>query len=154
MSRVRGSECFHDGLVWGEQMVPHVLKHAFACKAQVTLIVPLWRSAPYWPLCCWDGISLGGFVENWYDLPLYDSLYITCKSGECTIPCTFLVNLHGELYFLRVDGVGTEIELWSAFLPGKHIEGCVQPSHVSTLIAQYRNSHFFVLKIFVQKMFT
>ena len=45
-------------------LVPHVLKHALACMAQGTLIVPLWRSAPYWPLLCPDGSNLGGFVED------------------------------------------------------------------------------------------
>ena len=29
-----------------------------------------------------DGSNLGGFVEDWYDLPLYDSLFLPGKSGE------------------------------------------------------------------------
>ena len=63
-------------------LVPRVLRHAVACKAQGTLIVPLWRSAPYWPLLCPDGSSLVEFVDDWYDLPVYDSLFLPGKSGK------------------------------------------------------------------------
>ena len=63
-------------------LVPRVLKHTLAYKAQGTLIVPLWHSAPYWPLLCPDSSNLGGFVEDWYDLPLYNSLFLPGKSGE------------------------------------------------------------------------
>ena len=63
-------------------LVPRVLKHALACKAKGTLIVPLWKSAAYWPLLCPDGNNLVEFVEDWYDLPLCDSLFLPGKSGE------------------------------------------------------------------------
>jgi len=33
-----------------------------------TLIVPLWRSAPFWPLLTTDGSHLVHFVEDWVDL--------------------------------------------------------------------------------------
>jgi len=40
------------------------------CCVQGTLIVPLWRSAPFWPLLTTDGSHLAHFVEDWVDLPL------------------------------------------------------------------------------------
>ena len=107
-------------------LVLHVLKYALGCKAQGTLIVPLWRSAPYWPLLCPDGSNLVEFVDDWYNLPF------------CKIPCSSLVNLVSS--FLRgitqYQSVSTENELSKAFLPGGHVQGAVQSSHVITLIAQ------------------
>ena len=33
------------------------------------MIVPLWPSAPFWPLLTTDGSHLAHFVEDWVDLP-------------------------------------------------------------------------------------
>ena len=41
----------------------------WSCCTQGTLIVPLWRSAPFWPLLTTDGSHLAHFVEDWVDLP-------------------------------------------------------------------------------------
>ena len=48
---------------------PRTLRHMRSCCAQGTLIVPLWRSAPFWPLLTTDGSHLAHFVEDWVDLP-------------------------------------------------------------------------------------
>ena len=50
-------------------LVPRTLRHMRSCCAQGTLIVPLWRSAPFWPLLTTDGSHLAHFVEDWMDLP-------------------------------------------------------------------------------------
>ena len=50
-------------------LVPQTLKHMRSCCAQGTLIVPLWRSAPFWPLFTTDGFHVAHFVEDWVDLP-------------------------------------------------------------------------------------
>ena len=50
-------------------LVPRTLRHMRSCCAQGTLIVPLWRSAPFWPLLTTDGSHLAHFVEDWVDLP-------------------------------------------------------------------------------------
>ena len=41
----------------------------WSCCTQGTLIVPLWPSAPFWPLLTTDGSHLAHFVEDWVDLP-------------------------------------------------------------------------------------
>ena len=70
--------------------------------------MPPWRSAPYWPLLRPDGGSLGGFVEDWYDLPLHDSLFFPGKSGELLfkggLPNTRLaLRLNCEVPFCQVS---------------------------------------------------
>ena len=36
-------------------LIPRVLRHAQRCKAEVTLVVPYWESAPFWPILCPQG---------------------------------------------------------------------------------------------------
>ena len=49
-------------------LVMRVVKHARACAAKGTLIVPLWKSAPFWPVLCPDGIHLAGYIKQWAKL--------------------------------------------------------------------------------------
>jgi len=49
-------------------LVSRTLRHMRSCCAQGTLIVPLWRSAPFWPLLTTNGSHLAHFVEDWVDL--------------------------------------------------------------------------------------
>ena len=62
-------------------LVPRLLKHAQACRATGSLIVPLWESAPYWPVL-WSGIKFRSFVLEWFDLPLSDKLFLPTRSGS------------------------------------------------------------------------
>ncbi|KAL5496815.1 hypothetical protein EMCRGX_G013175 [Ephydatia muelleri] len=43
-------------------LVARVVRHAETCKANGTLVVPHWESAPYWPLLCPDGMMFASFV--------------------------------------------------------------------------------------------
>ena len=43
-------------------LVVRVVRHAEACKANGTLVVPHWKSAPFWPLLCPDGMTFSPFV--------------------------------------------------------------------------------------------
>ena len=63
-------------------LVPRTPRHMRSCRAQGTLIVPLWRSAPFWPLLTSDGSHLAHFVEDWVDLPpLKTTLCLGCHSS-------------------------------------------------------------------------
>lgn len=62
-------------------LVPRVLGHAKSCAAQGTLVVPLWPSAPFWPLLCPDGKNFAAFVVDWMSLPLMEGLFLRGKSG-------------------------------------------------------------------------
>ena len=46
-----------------------VLLHMRNCKASGTLVVPLWHSAPFWPMICADGVNFSNFIINWMDIP-------------------------------------------------------------------------------------
>lgn len=46
-----------------------VLSHLKVCNAAGTLVVPLWRSAYFWPRLCFDGLHWSGFVHDWVILP-------------------------------------------------------------------------------------
>ena len=50
-------------------LVLGALKHMRPCCPQGSLIAPLRRSAPFWPLLVSDGLQLAHFVEDWVDLP-------------------------------------------------------------------------------------
>lgn len=79
-------------------LIPRVLRHAQVCAARGTLVVPMWHSAPFWPLLCPVGEQFASFVREYYDLPLVDSLFLPGLSGSvlfngCT-PNTRVLALH------------------------------------------------------------
>ena len=57
-------------------LIPRVLRHAQACAAEGTLVVPVWPSAPFWPLLCPSGGKFAAFVVGQKDLPLSDTLFV------------------------------------------------------------------------------
>ena len=48
----------HNWLVPPTTLIGRVLCHMRDCKAVGTLIVPMWKSAHFWPLLCSDGVHL------------------------------------------------------------------------------------------------
>ena len=50
-------------------LVPRTLKHMRSRCPQGTLIVPLWGSAPFWPILTTGGSHLAHFFDDWVDLP-------------------------------------------------------------------------------------
>ena len=77
-----------------------VVNHLKACRAAGTLIVPLWRSAHFWPIICDDGVHFSNFVHDWYVLPHIPNLFIRGKAKNCIFG-------NGQLKFimlaLRID---------------------------------------------------
>ena len=63
-------------------LVPRVIRHAQACAAKGTLVVPCWQSAPFWPLICPAENQFAPFVREYCDLPLMDSLFLPGLSGH------------------------------------------------------------------------
>ena len=45
-----------------------------------TLVVPLWRSAHFWPRLCFDGLHWSGFVHDWVILPDLPNLFVRGKA--------------------------------------------------------------------------
>ena len=60
-------------------LVPRALKHMRSSCAQGSLILPLWRSAPFWPLLTSGSLH---FVQGWVDLP---HLKTTFRMGRHSI---------------------------------------------------------------------
>ena len=46
-------------------LVCQTVSHASQWQAKGTLVVPAWKSAPYWPVICPDGHHLAGFIHLW-----------------------------------------------------------------------------------------
>ena len=65
-------------------LIPRVIRHAQACKAMGTLIVPVWPSAPFWPLLCPYGTGhFAPFVKGARELPREATLFLPGLSGSC-----------------------------------------------------------------------
>ena len=53
-----------------------VLSFMRSCKARGTLVVPMWRSACFWPLLCTDGVHFNSFVADWMYLPNRPDVFV------------------------------------------------------------------------------
>ena len=63
-------------------LIPRVIRHAQVCEAKGTLIVPLWPSAPFWPLLCPSNTGcFAPFVKELRELPQTNTLLLTGLSG-------------------------------------------------------------------------
>ena len=56
-------------------LVAWVLRHAECCRAQGTLVVPLWESAPFWPLLYTGANGWAPFVSDCVALHCQNSLF-------------------------------------------------------------------------------
>jgi len=63
-------------------LITRVLRHAEACRAQGTLLVPAWESAPFWPMLCSDGLHWSDFVIDVISLPLTSCMFHPGRSGS------------------------------------------------------------------------
>ena len=63
-------------------LVPRLLKHAKACKASGTLIVPQWTLALFWPLLFPSKRQPASFVLEIRELPSMEYLFIPGHSGS------------------------------------------------------------------------
>ena len=61
--------------------VPRVIRHAQACGAVGTLVVPCWLSAPFWPILCPDGKFFDDFIVGVVELPMIQHLFLPGLSG-------------------------------------------------------------------------
>lgn len=62
-------------------LICRALRHAETCKARGTLVVPMWKSAVFWPLLCPDGVHLAHFIHAWYAQPYYEGAILASCSG-------------------------------------------------------------------------
>ena len=83
-------------------LIPRVIRHAQACHSKGSMVVPLWLSAPFWPLLCPYGSDcFAPFVRECKELPQAASLFIPGLSGAVLfngeVPNTKVLALHCDL---------------------------------------------------------
>ena len=78
-------------------LVCRTVRHAESCSARGTLILPAWRSAPFWPLICPDGTHLALFIQAWTMISFVPQLVIPGLAGH-----SIGDSLHEKSYFLAV----------------------------------------------------
>ena len=59
------------------RLIVRVFHHMRTCKASGSLIVPLWHSAPFWPMVCPDGECFTSFIVDWMELCTFKEAYIS-----------------------------------------------------------------------------
>ena len=59
--------------------IRRVVAHLRVCKAEGTLVIPLWKSSYFWPLLCDDGKHLNTLVQDWVVLPKFRQLFVRGK---------------------------------------------------------------------------
>ena len=57
-----------------------VINHLHDCNAAGTLVIPIWKSATFWPSLCFDGLHWSGFVHDWIILPNLSNLFVRGKA--------------------------------------------------------------------------
>ena len=78
-------------------LVCRVLQHAKNCNSVGTLVVPSWRSAPFWPIICPDGQHFASFILDVVNLPNTGNLIVPGKQGA-SLPVD-----HCQVLALRVN---------------------------------------------------
>ena len=88
-----------------------VLNHLKVRNATGTLVVPLWRSAYFWPRLCFDGLRWNGFVREWVILPDLPNVFVRAKAknsifgrGSLPFPSVAL-----RIDFSAAPGQGSEL---------------------------------------------
>ena len=76
---------------WGDEInwwVPPLylvcctISHASNCRAKGTLVVPMWKSSPFWPILCPDGEHLAPFIHAWWSISFYPDLFLRGHSSS------------------------------------------------------------------------
>lgn len=60
--------------------IARVIAHSRVCKAEGTLVLPMWKSSYFWVLLCNDGRHWNTFVHEWIILPKFKQLFVRGKA--------------------------------------------------------------------------
>lgn len=63
-------------------------------SAQGTLIVPLWKSAEFWPILYSDGFHWSTFIHDWVILPNFPNLFISGKANNSILVASYWHSFH------------------------------------------------------------
>lgn len=81
-------------------LIGRSLSHLRDCKAIGTLIVPMWKSAQFWPLLCDDGVHLNSFVRERFFLPDRPDLFVRGRAKNTLFGTK---SLKSRCLALRID---------------------------------------------------
>ena len=90
------------------------------------MIVPLWRSVPFWPLLTTDGSHLAHFVEDWVDLPPLKTTFCMGRHSSGVFGRENLnfrvlavrINFRSARFFITVIALAIEVGALSVHLLG------------------------------------
>lgn len=63
-------------------LIARTVKHAQECKAVGSLLVPMWKSAYFWPILCPDGCHFAPFVHDCMFMHYMSGMFLPGKSGS------------------------------------------------------------------------
>ena len=79
-------------------LVGHALLHAEACKARGALVVPLWKSAAFWPPLCPDGRHWAPVFHAWQSFPVFDGIFLPGRCGKLCESDIVVCKEHIEIF--------------------------------------------------------
>ena len=91
-------------------LILRVLIHMRNCKASGSLIVPLWHSAPFWPIICPDGRRFASVIVDWNfphsKKPTFPVVVIACLETKFESPLRLLgIFIFSSMYTVFLVGV-------------------------------------------------
>ena len=57
-------------------LIARVISHMRLCKAEGTIVVPVWKASYFWTILSCDGRPWSPFVHDWLLLPDYKCLFV------------------------------------------------------------------------------
>ena len=81
-------------------LVTRTIKHARCCSSSGTLVIPMWISAPFWPVICPDGAHLVSFIHCWDCMAYYEGMF---KAGYSGSNIANSLNFETLILFLFMD---------------------------------------------------
>ena len=73
-----GESCW---LVPPVSLISRAICRAQLCSAGGTIVIPMWKSAPFWPVVCPDGQHLANFMHSWFAFKFYDCMFLPGLCG-------------------------------------------------------------------------
>ena len=93
-------------------LIPRLIQHASRTKAEGTLIIPQWPSAPFWPLIFSEGGQPAKFVIEVIRLPAVDWILVPGRSGKTLFtgpPNTSMLALR-LVFGYQINGTSYQVE--------------------------------------------
>jgi len=81
-------------------VILRVLRKMMTDRATGVLVLPCWKSAPFWPFICPSGGHFVSAVVDWLDLPTNKCFYTPCRNGKGVFGN---LDLNFRMFALKLD---------------------------------------------------